>query len=294
MSDIDMSSYPHPIPSSAPYEQPPTGHFQPGQQQQLSGQFPQPQLDILAGLLRRMDAQFSIMAEAMKQSRGTAQESSGLKVASPDVFDGTVSKSSAFLNQLSLYFKGKKITSNDDKITITLSYMKGGTVGPWVKDMTERLVTDEELSWATFIKEFKGSSGDPNPAGTARRKMDLLKQGTHTADEYVASFNELKKDTGYNDAALVDKFEKGLNSVLVDKIYSLPDMPTTLKDWIKWTTKLDRQWRQKDAQKKLAVTSIPRQASSGIKPLSKPSLPPPRITQPIPPTKLFQAVSVAN
>ncbi|KIJ34503.1 hypothetical protein M422DRAFT_233468 [Sphaerobolus stellatus SS14] len=175
-----------------------------------------------------MDAQFAVMAEALKQSQGTAQESFGLKVASPDVFDGTISRSSAFLNQLSLYFKGKKITSDDDKITITLSYMKGGTVGPWIKDMTERLITEEELRWVTFTKEFKDSFGDPDPAGTAGREMDLLKQGTHTADEYVASFNELKNDTGYNDAALVDKFEKGLNSALVNKIYSLPDMPTTL------------------------------------------------------------------
>jgi hypothetical protein len=172
--------------------------------------------------------------------------------------------------------------------------MKGGTVGPWVKDMTERLVTDEELSWATFVKEFKASFGDPNPAGTARRKMDLLKQGTHTADEYVASFNELKKDTGYNDAALVDKFEKGLNSALVDKIYSLPDMPTNLKDWIKWATKLDRQWRQREAQKKLATVSKPQQASSGVKSFPRSSLPPPRTFQPTPVTMSSQTVPVTK
>ncbi|KIJ53900.1 hypothetical protein M422DRAFT_25609 [Sphaerobolus stellatus SS14] len=183
MSNIDM--IPLPIPSSAPHEQLLQEHFQSGQQP-----FPQVPVDFYTGLLGRMDAQFAIMAEALKQSKGTAQESFGLKVASPD---------------------GKKITSDDDKITITLSYMKGGTVGPWVKDMTERLITEEELRWVTFTKEFKDSFGDPDPAGTARREMDLLKQGTHTADEYVASFSELKNDTGYNDAALVDKFEKGLN-----------------------------------------------------------------------------------
>jgi hypothetical protein len=107
MSDIDMTQ-PHPIPPSAPHEQLPQGQFQPGQHQ-VPGQFPQPPLDLYAGLLGRMDAQFAVITEALKQSKGTAQESSGLKVVSPDVFDGIVSKSSAFLNQLSLYFQGKRI-----------------------------------------------------------------------------------------------------------------------------------------------------------------------------------------
>ncbi|KIJ34513.1 hypothetical protein M422DRAFT_263484 [Sphaerobolus stellatus SS14] len=83
---------------------------------------------------------------------------------------------------------------------------------------------------------------------------------------YVASFNELKKDTGYNDEALIDKFEKGLNSALVDKIYNLPEMPTTLKGWIQWATKLDRQWRQREAKKKVATTPTTRQVSPSFKP----------------------------
>ena len=32
-----------------------------------------------------------------------------------------------------------------------------------------------------------------------------------------------------NNTALVEKFENGLNSMLVDKIYNLPEMPVTLK-----------------------------------------------------------------
>ena len=61
---------------------------------------------------------------------------------------------------------------------------------------------------------------------------------------------KFKDDAGYNDAALIEKFEQGLNSALVDKIYSLPEMPTTLEEWISWAIKLDRQWRQREANKK--------------------------------------------
>ena len=81
--------------------------------------------------------------------------------------------------------------------------------------------------------------------------MIQLRQGNHSADKYVASFKELKDDTRYNTAALIEKFEQGLNPVLADKIYPLPEMPTTLNSWISWAIKLNRQWRQREANKKL-------------------------------------------
>src|SRR3954452_25163544 len=97
------------------------------------------------------------------------------------------------------------------------------------------------------MKDLLVAFGDPDPSSTARFKMDQLKQGNHSAEEYVASFKALTSKTKYNDAAHVEKFEKGLNPALVDKIYSLPEMPVTLVQWITWATKLDRQWSQREA-----------------------------------------------
>ena len=89
-----------------------------------------------------------------------------------------------------------------------------------------------------------------------------------TCDEYVAQFRTLKGDTGYNNAALVEKFEKSLNSTLVDKIYALPEMPCTLDGWILWALKLDRQWRQRLAKKSVRSTVT---ATVGEKSLSRPA-----------------------
>lgn len=197
----------------------------------------------------------------------TTSSKKGLKVATPDVFDGTLSKAETFLNQLSLYFLVRKSDFQDDqdKINFTLSYMRGGTAGPWADQIIKKYEDPDQESafgsWAEFKKEFESTFLDPNPAGTARYKMDHLRQGGKTADEYVASFRELISRTGYNDAAHVEKFEKGLNSALVDKIYALPEMPSTLKEWVEWAMKLDRQWRQREANKKTVVgTSLPRQS----------------------------------
>ncbi|KZS92602.1 hypothetical protein SISNIDRAFT_387771, partial [Sistotremastrum niveocremeum HHB9708] len=56
-----------------------------------------------------------------------------LKVATPEVFDGTTSKAQAFLAQLTLYFlaKHQELQNDAHKIIFALSYMKGGTAGPW-------------------------------------------------------------------------------------------------------------------------------------------------------------------
>ena len=201
-------------------------------------------------------------------------KSSGIKVATPDDFDGSFSKAETFLSQLTLYFHGKRVSDNDDKVILALSYMKGGTAGPWAKLKVKEFTKEGVCNWDTFVAEFQETFGDPNPAGTARHKMNQPRQGNHSADEYVASFRELKDDTRYNNAALIEKFEQGLNSVLADKIYALPEMPTTLESWISWAIKLDRQWRQREANKKL-LGQVPKATSLSSKPVKTISNPNP-------------------
>lgn len=224
--------------------------------------------------LQQQIAQMQQLIETLQLSQSPPTPSShsssisGIKVAPPDVFDGTTSKADAFLSQLALYFHGKRLHDDYDRVIFALSYMKGGTAGQWAKLKVLEYGRQGEVSttWNQFLVDFKQTFGDPNPASTARHKLGQLKQGSHTADEYVASFREFKDDTGYNDAALIERFEQGLNSALVDKIYALPNMPTTLEDWISWAIKLDRQWRQREANKKAFGQSHSRPTISSSKP----------------------------
>ena len=57
---------------------------------------------------------------------------------------------------------------------------------------------------------------------------------------YITEFEILADDTGFNDAALVEKFKAGLHVSLVDKItLTLYNVPTTLKSWKEAATKFD-------------------------------------------------------
>jgi hypothetical protein len=186
-----------------------------------------------------------------------------------------MSQANSFLHQLKIYFYGKKMTNDQDKIIFTLSYMKGGTAGPWADNFMELIEKDEAgaySTWQDFEEYFLQTFGDPDPSGTARSKLSQLKQGSCSAEEYVCKFNELKGKTKYNDPALKDLFEQGLNTKLVDKIYDLPEMPTTLKEWQDWSIKFDRQWRKRDSQKKLtqSTSTNPRSRSVNFTPPSPP------------------------
>jgi len=238
----------------------------------MSDQSITPTIEQLQQQIAEMQA-YLINLQSQQQAK---PPSKGIKIATPDVFDGTQSKTEGFLSQLSLYFTGKRgeFSNDQDKIIFALSYMKGGTAGPWAAEVVRQFhdSADKPLykDWESFMTDLKAVFGDPDPAGTARFKMDQLKQGTHSAEEYVASFKELISKTKYNDAAHVEKFERGLNSTLVDKIYNLPEMHSTLAGWMTWATKLDRQWRQREAKKKASNSSPNPRPLKSIPPQVKP------------------------
>ncbi|THG93579.1 hypothetical protein EW145_g8341, partial [Phellinidium pouzarii] len=114
-------------------------------------------------------------------------------------------------------------------------------------------------SWEAFKNEFQEQFGDPNPVATAIAKMEALQQGTDTCDEFTVKFQALAPRTHYNDAALIELYKKKLNRRLLEKLYSLPNMPNMLqrnqttgdKGWYQWAMQLDRQWREFGAQKRV-------------------------------------------
>ena len=179
-----------------------------------------------------------------------------VKVATPDPFDGNLAKSEEFINSLLLYFMGKPGMTDEQKITFALSYMKGGTAGQWSKRKLKLYAKERRVpTWDYFLADLMHAFSDPDPKGTARHKLSKLRQGANSADEYVASFRELMDDTGYNGDALVEMFERGLAKSLVDRIYTLPEFPETLEDWMSQAMKFDRLQRRREEKYRHGASS---------------------------------------
>ena len=210
--------------------------------------------------------------------------SASLKVATPDPFNGNLARTAEFITSLLLYFhgKGEGVLTDGQKITFALSYMKGGTAGTWAKRKVLQL-SKQGQTWDEFLSDLQATFSDPDPVGTARHKIDLLKQGTNSAEEYAASFRELMDDTGFNDAALVDKFEKGLNPSLWTRIRNLSVVPHTLEEWVAESIRLDRQQRMTQQRAKFLMPSLPGRHSSSSSTQSPASTAP---RQTVPPARL--------
>ena len=74
--------------------------------------------------------------------------------ATPDSFDGTLSSTEVFINQLLLYFNNRKLEMKDDsdKITFALSYGVKLESGPdWVA-ATARRTASRHLPLKTFLE----------------------------------------------------------------------------------------------------------------------------------------------
>ena len=78
--------------------------------------------------------------------------------------------------------------------------------------------------------------------GNAQAKLQTLKQ-TGRADEYIGQFwilaqwSKITKET-----VLIKYFMEGLKPKLLEKIYSLQTIPTTIKNWYSHACRFDNQW----------------------------------------------------
>jgi hypothetical protein len=91
--------------------------------------------------------------------------------------------------------------------------------------------------------------GDPDVGMTARRKLELVRQGDRPVDEYVSEFQMYAPRTGYDETALTEFFQRGLSQRTLLKIYNLPNLPITLSDWVMYASRFDRQYRAFEARR---------------------------------------------
>src|SRR6266446_3008307 len=112
------------------------------------------------------------------------------KVATPSPFSGTQDDLDCFKAECSLYLSMRHSEFLDEcsNILFVLSYMKGGTAGPWATQRINSILYPseaEEVTWAGFVLELDEMFADPNCQATARRKLATLCQGDSSVEELI-------------------------------------------------------------------------------------------------------------
>src|SRR5258705_5714132 len=84
---------------------------------------------------------------------------------------------------------------------------------------------------------------DPDPASTALRRIESMRQGTRTVDEYVTEFRTWQDRSQLNEQALSNYFCAGLNTGVLKAILGFQTVPNTLQLWQDQAMVYDRRMR---------------------------------------------------
>src|SRR5258708_514057 len=209
------------------------------------------------------------------------------KVSAPSPFSGAQDDLDRFKAECSLYLsmRNSEFLDKRSNALVVLSYMKGGSTGPWATQKINSILFDaQEVTWVGFVEELDEMFADPNCQATARRKLATLCQGDSSVEELIREFKIHGPISGLGDIGLVDRFEQAIHPRLHKSIYHLEPMPSTWAEWKRKTSLLDNQWRWfRDTQPKATSAKLSSFCPSSIAPFavaasstssSKPSTPP--------------------
>jgi hypothetical protein len=164
-----------------------------------------------------------------------AVPSNKIKVAEPEVYDGSAKSFKDWHRQLRIYFLGRKITDDEERITLALSYMKTGLASAWATRYFDNALANTPFTlgtWNVFETELKNTFEDKTHAERARQKLETFQQGAHRIDNFIAHFESLTTDAGLSDdRELIRLLKYNLKSSIVDWMYTLDPIPTTYAGW---------------------------------------------------------------
>uniref|UniRef100_A0A0W0FWA2 Putative reverse transcriptase-rnase h-integrase n=1 Tax=Moniliophthora roreri TaxID=221103 RepID=A0A0W0FWA2_MONRR len=173
-----------------------------------------------------------------------------VKAALPRAFTGSRGEAKRFLREVLIYIalNPKAFPDDRSKKLFLLSYMTDGAGEFWKNDKADLLLAfdpdAEKVTWSEFLDDFRTSFEPLDPALKAQLDLKELKM-KERADEYTYQFTYLAKQTGYNDAAQIVAFKRGLPKSLVFKIMTRPEgAPTTIKDWMNAAIVFDESYKQ--------------------------------------------------
>src|SRR5258708_27994358 len=135
------------------------------------------------------------------------------KVATPSPFSSAQDDLDCFKVKCSLYLsmRHSKFPDEHSNVLFILSYMKGGTAGPWATQRINSILylsKAQEVTWAGFVSELDEMFADPNCQATARRKLATLHQGDSSVEELIREFKIHGPISRLRDIGLIDHFEQ--------------------------------------------------------------------------------------
>jgi len=205
--------------------------------------------------LAAMQAQIQALLAAGGGGAGGAERGMArpkVEVATPAIFNGEAGKVGGFVTACRLYLRMKmREATVEEQVFWVLSHVQGGSADIWKENVMEELEageteyeTAEELL-TVLKKEFGGGEEEAVKVAELRK----LEQGGRTMEEFVQEFKRTARGSGYEGRPLVEEFKRGINGGIRRKLMEAENLPSSIEQWYRRATALDRNWRESRREK---------------------------------------------
>ncbi len=182
----------------------------------------------------------------------------------PQPFTGDKNQARRFRLAFELYIRQNATRYNDEgkKVILFLSFMHGDVAGAWAEMVMEQILTDEEAlaSDTTHVSKYDSLKAVTDAfdvrfeytdkKGEAQVAFENLKQGARTVEQYITEFEILAPKTKYDQEAQIYFFKKGLRPAILDDVYRIHPVATTLDAYKSYAKEIDAQTRGRELEKK--------------------------------------------
>ena len=170
-----------------------------------------------------------------------------MEVVRLPMFDGTSSKVSGFITTCKLYIKMKmRKVAVKEQIQWMLSYVQEGSADIWKENILEKL-EKEELEYKSvreFLAAIKKEFGGEEKKLVKMAELKRLEQGGRTMEEFIQEFRRVARGSRYEGRPLIEEFKREMNGMIRRRLMDTERPPTSIKQWYKYVTNLDRHWRE--------------------------------------------------
>lgn len=194
--------------------------------------------------------------DGFKREEKQSKKPSEIKIGSPNDYDGNSETALQWFNSVTVYLILNKHIYDDDtnRIIFALSFMKSGPAAAWANTINEEALRQKPNgarmgwgSWPAFDAAFKASFTYGDTQAKALDGLQTLKQ-TGSIEEYIGKFRILAARSGIKEnIPLIGYFRVGIKHALMQKIYAIEYVPTTIEGWYTKASTFENNWKMANA-----------------------------------------------